>query len=177
MNISDSKGNIFVGGPIQYALKAKVFEPGLQSQINSIIDILKNEGYHIFSAHHVEKFGSETHLFTERSIASRDFIWMKGCELFIALLPNNEDGTIMRTDGTHIELGWASSMNKPIIIITPDTHSKQLSQLLIGLEEITDVYFLDLEEVIENPLCLTKTVCHIFTRTHDVAELITAGSK
>lgn len=140
--------NIFVGGPIQYALASKDFDQSLKSLISSVIEQLSSNGCNIFSAHVAEKFGVDTHLFDPDKVTRRDFAWMQACDAFIVILPSAEDGQPYRSDGTHVELGWASALGKPVIVLTHEHCVKKFSHLVQGLGELTSVIIADMEKVL-----------------------------
>lgn len=135
--------NVFVGGVIQHALQNDGFNSSLQSILKELIDTLELSGATVFSAHRVEKYGEDTWFYTPEEVSIRDNCWMKKCDIFVPVLPINADGELLRTDGTHIELGWASALEKPVLIVTPLPLASSASHLLKGLSEITTVKFLD----------------------------------
>lgn len=159
VQLSVNQLNIFVGGPIQYALGAKGFDQSLKNSIALVIEQLLFREYKVFSAHLVEKFGADTYLFTPDMVTQRDFAWMQSCDVFISILPGSKDGLPYRSDGTHVELGWASALGKPIIVLTHKHCVTQLSHLVQGLSQLTAVIITDIEEVLANEAYLTGLLC------------------
>ncbi|MBD3003881.1 nucleoside 2-deoxyribosyltransferase [Streptomyces sp. 5-10] len=150
--------DVFVGGPIQHAILGNGFVGHLQDAITTAIDTVAAHGGNIFSAHVVEKFGAETAAFTPEQVSVRDFRWMKKCDVFVPVLPVLEDGTLRRTDGTHVELGWATALGRPIVLITKQPFAESASHLLKGLHRVGFVQAIDFEEFTEKPSLLIDAV-------------------
>ncbi|MEY9841039.1 nucleoside 2-deoxyribosyltransferase [Streptacidiphilus sp. EB103A] len=150
--------DVFVGGPIQHAILPNGFVGHLQDAISRAIGIVKENGGNIFSAHMVEKFGAETAAFTPDQVSVRDFRWMKKCDVFVPVLPLLEGETLRRTDGTHVELGWATAMGRPIVVITKQPFAESASHLLKGLHRVGAVQVIDFDEFIEKPTLLVEAV-------------------
>ncbi len=144
---------VFVGGPIQHASSQRGVFTALRELITAILAELDDHGYQIFSAHRTEAFGLETAKFSSNEITTRDFQWMKDCEIFVAILPTYHKGAF-RTDGTHMELGWASAMGKPIIAVVPLPLPESYTHLLRGLGAVARVDFVDIHAVQERPWIL-----------------------
>src|SRR4051812_12337067 len=128
--------SIFVGGPIQYALNGKGFDSSLRSLFMSVHDALERAGYGVLSAHRAEEFGNTTAEFTSDEIAVRDHGWMTNCSVFVAVIPPDSDGIPYRTDGTHVELGWASGQRKPIVLVATHPLVTGYSQVVHGLRKL-----------------------------------------
>jgi nucleoside 2-deoxyribosyltransferase len=143
--------DVFVGGPIQHALTNDGFDGSLRSLFISLHDALELAGYGVLSAHRAEEFGRTTADLTSDEIAVRDHGWMQQCAAFVAVIPANLQGIPYRTDGTHVELGWASGQRKPIVLVATHPLAKGYSQLVQGLRRLTSVDVLDTREVREDP--------------------------
>lgn len=148
----------FVGGPIQYAIESDgVFNVKLQQLIKNVISKSQNMGYKVLSAHVYEKFGEMNVSGMYAEVCSRDFKWMNDCDVFIAILPLKPNGEIIHSSGTSVELGWASALNKKIVIIRDS--AQKYSHLVAGLHAIANVKELflnnkDFEERLNQ--CLTE---------------------
>ncbi|MEU1072879.1 MULTISPECIES: nucleoside 2-deoxyribosyltransferase [unclassified Streptomyces] len=138
---------VFVGGPIQYALGHNSFHRPLRETLQTIVTAVAEAGATVFSAHVVEKFGLETPLYSPEDVSARDLEWMRRCDVFVPVLPTDADGGLMRTDGTHIELGWASALGRPIVMVTALPVPAAASHLLRGLPSVADVGHVDLAEL------------------------------
>jgi nucleoside 2-deoxyribosyltransferase len=149
--------NVFVGGPIQHAIEADGFYSPLQRALRGIIEAVEKANGTVFSAHVAEKFGADTALFSPRQVSVRDFNWMQRCDVFVPVLPVHGDA-LLRTDGTHVELGWASAMRKPIMLVTRQPVVSSASHLLRGLPAIADVWLFDVTAVAESPATLLESI-------------------
>lgn len=143
------KRKVFVGGPIQYALKEGGFDQSLQSLLNLIIDSYEARGYEVLSAHREEKFGEVNMDDEAEYVTGRDFRWASECDLYICILPQGEGGKPYRSDGTCVELGWVSAQSKPIIMV--NTPGANYSHLLKGLYTVTETRYLNVVDVQINP--------------------------
>lgn len=145
---------VFVGGPIQYAIRTfKVaerssevcFDRDLKSSIETMITLYEDLGLEILSAHRFEHYGSMDVTNEAASVARRDFRWMTECDLFTAVVPLKLNGKPYRSDGTCVELGWASALGKPVVLVTGDLRS--YSHLVAGLDNVTTVSVVDSAEL------------------------------
>lgn len=159
----NSKKTIFLGGPIQYATSSDgKFDIKIKRLIEIIIKSLNDYGYNVLSAHVAEGFGTHTFRLTDGSICNRDFTWMCESDLYIALILSNDECNLIRSDGTYVEIGWASMQKKPIILIMDSNQFSELSKVVKGLSMITNVYILDLNKIDENCSMLMSIVNKIF---------------
>ncbi|ARQ68680.1 hypothetical protein [Streptomyces marincola] len=164
--------DVFVGGPIQHAILEDGFVGHLQDAITTAIGTVKDHGGNVFSAHVVEKFGAETASFTPAQVSVRDFRWMKKCDVFVPVLPLLDDGTLRRTDGTHVELGWATALGRPVVIISRQPFVDSASHLLKGLHRVGSVRTIDFDDFVEKPSLLIEAV---LAATERQREAIGAG--
>lgn len=143
---------IFLGGPIQYAINREGhFDLGIENNLKFLIKRIKDRGHMVFSAHEAEEFGAITAEFGVHDVSKRDFNWMKLCDIYVALLPIDEMNKNVRSDGTYVEIGWASAMNKPIILIIDSSVEEELSMLVRGLDAIGNVQIVDLNQIMMDP--------------------------
>ncbi|MEV6977561.1 hypothetical protein [Kitasatospora sp. NPDC093806] len=149
--------DIFVGGPIQHAILPGGFAAHLRTSISTAIDHIEEDGGNVFSAHVVERFGADTASFTPDQVSVRDFRWMKKCDVFVPVLPVTAD-VLLRTDGTHVELGWATALGRPIVMITRQPFVESASHLLKGLPRVGAVQIIDVDEFHANPRLLTDAL-------------------
>lgn len=148
---------VFVGGPIVHAISQDGYAPPLRALITSVLSTLEEGGYEVFSAHRAEGFGLKSEEFCSHEIAIRDFDWMNRCECFVAILPPGHGG-VLRTDGTHVELGWASALGKRIVAVVPLPLPENYGHLLRGLDVIARVNFVDLYDVENHPSVLLEVL-------------------
>ncbi|GGX88035.1 nucleoside 2-deoxyribosyltransferase [Streptomyces hiroshimensis] len=150
--------DVFVGGPIQHAILPGGFTASLQDAISTAIAVVEENGGNIFSAHVVEKFGAETDSFTPEQVSVRDYRWMRKCDVFVPVLPLLDDKTLHRTDGTHVELGWATAMGRPVVLITRQPFAESASHLLKGLHRVGSVHAVDFDEFAGKPDLLIDAI-------------------
>jgi nucleoside 2-deoxyribosyltransferase len=167
------KKSVFLGGPIQYAIEVNGhFNHQIRDIIEHFIKIMENKDIKVFSAHLAEEFGALTPNQDFEQICSRDFNWMNLCDIYMAILPSNDLGNYVRSDGTYIELGWASSLKKPIILIGDKSIHNQLSMLVRGLGAITYLKYLDINEVINMPEIVINAIQFALAINTDIVEEI-----
>ncbi|MFJ2889537.1 MULTISPECIES: hypothetical protein [unclassified Streptomyces] len=143
---------VFVGGPIQYAVgTGGVLAPALHDVLLKVIAAIEEDGGEVLSAHVVERFGEISDQFGPEEVTVRDHLWMTQCDAYLPILPSVAPGELMRTDGTHIELGWASALGKPILVLTDIDGEPGGSHLLRGLPAIASAAFLDIDDVMRKP--------------------------
>ncbi|MDH6626595.1 hypothetical protein M2271_004412 [Streptomyces sp. LBL] len=158
--------DVFIGGPIQHAI-VQGFPGPLQDTFLRAIGTVREHGGNIFSAHMVEKFGAETAAFTPEQVSVRDFQWMKKCDIFVPILPVLPDQTLHRTDGTHIELGWATALERPVVLITPQPFVDSASHLLKGLHRVGSVQAIGFDEFNEKPERLIEAILAALDQQED----------
>jgi hypothetical protein len=135
--------SVFVGGPIQHAIGLDgCFADGCRTVIERVISGLTAEGHKIFSAHLTERFGEMDVSGKFQEVCARDYRWMRQCDVFVALLPLDANGDVIVSNGTSVELGWASAMGKPIVIVCDS--APKYSHLIIGLDAIARVVKVDI---------------------------------
>lgn len=142
--MSESQACVFVGGPIQYAVDTTSgkFDPPTRNAIEECITALTSRGIKVLSAHLHENFGEIDVSGMSLEVCTRDFAWMGRCDAFVAVLPLGASGEPIPTAGTSVELGWASAMGKPIVLVCAQTQN--YSHLVIGLEAIAPVKRIDI---------------------------------
>ncbi|MEU7636750.1 MULTISPECIES: nucleoside 2-deoxyribosyltransferase [unclassified Streptomyces] len=155
---------LFVGGPIQHALVPGGMATPIRECLSLTIDQSQRAGATVLSAHVAERFGADTASFTPEEVSVRDYAWMRQCDVFVPVLPVL-DGTLLRTDGTHIELGWASALGRPIVGITDQPFAESASHLLKGLAQVAAATFLSTEEIATDPALLVDGVLAALGRT------------
>jgi nucleoside 2-deoxyribosyltransferase len=122
---------LFVCGPITHALRADGFDPEVRSLVETVTHALSTRGYHLLSAHHLENFGASIPA-DAREVFVRDWQLAQQADAMIFLFPSDDEGRLIRTDGTFMELGWASALGKPLFVLA-DPDSTGRSYLFDGL--------------------------------------------
>lgn len=121
---------IFLSTPISKAINPKTgfLHSKIAVKINRIFDLLTIEGYKIFLAVAIEKWGRQKVNSVE--CTKRDYDELIKSKHLVAILSD------YISEGVLIELGWASARNIPMTIIAD--YRINLSHLLLGLPSISD---------------------------------------
>jgi hypothetical protein len=125
-----------------------------------VIASLTLDGHAVLSAHIHENFGEMDVSGKSQQVCLRDFGWMKQCDLFIAVLPLDESQNVIHSSGTAIELGWASALGKPVVLVCHP--APKYSHLILGLHAVTctialDINRSDLGEAVREAVALLLT--------------------
>jgi len=102
-------------------------------RIEAVIQHFEDAGYYVYNAHRREGWGAC--MLTPDECTKLDYEEISASDLFVAF-PGEP-----ASPGTHIEMGWASSFGKPMILIVEDLESH--SFLVRGLGTVADVQFIN----------------------------------
>lgn len=150
--------SVFLGAPIQHASDTTGrFDDRIKQLILDLVTTLEAVGFEVFSAHLAEDFGSCPPSNPDE-VTLRDFKWMLGCDAYIAVFPRGQSGELVRSDGMHVEIGWASSMKKPILIAGGDRRDEVFSHLIRGLDVLTNVEWIPLGSGLNDPELLAAAL-------------------
>jgi hypothetical protein len=105
---------VFVCGPLTEALNGQELDKGLRGFLQLIHETLERVGMKVFSAHREEGWGQVEPL--PDVVAKRDSAWMRDCDVSVMILATPARPR-WRTDGTFVELGWATAMEKPVVVV------------------------------------------------------------
>ena len=156
--IDMTRNRVFLGGPIQHASdESGCFDGRLKNLVLCLVDILEQAGYEVLSAHIAEDFGGLPPSSSEELVL-RDYGWLELCDVYAALFVRGSSGQYIRSDGTHIEIGWASALGKPIVIIGDDVPCDEHSHLLRGLGAFVHVQFVSIAEIESAPARLVSSI-------------------
>lgn len=134
-NLSSNRGRkckIFLGGPIQY-LRLHGNSAAVIASHRDVSDALTAAGFEVLSAHEVEQYGEISDSFSPEEVTKRDFGWAQECDIYVAILPLDPHGVPYRTDGTHIEIGWVTAMDKKTVLMVGGNATKPYSHLVQGM--------------------------------------------
>ena len=121
--------NVFVAGPFY-----RLVDPATgrlpqhqQQRFEALIDYFEADGCHVFNAHKRESWGEA---FLEATDFTKlDFDEIAASDVLVAK-PGPPDSL-----GTHIELGWASALGKPIVLLLE--RDAEYALMLQGLSSLT----------------------------------------
>jgi nucleoside 2-deoxyribosyltransferase len=128
--------SVFLAGPFKGLVnpetgKMRDFE---RRRYEAIIAYLEGLRYVVRNAHRREQWGER---FLSPSECTRlDYEEIRACDLFVAF-PGDP-----ASPGTHIEIGWASALGKPIILLLED--GSQYAFLIRGLHTVAEVTCADM---------------------------------
>jgi len=118
---------IFLAAPFTKYLIKDEFPPHAFEQITHFMETLRLEGYSVFSAHEREDFGNK--LMPPDLCTRLDFEEMSQCDVMVAIMSDD-------SYGVSVEIGWASALNKPIILVNPNNRQYP-SPLIEGIGQVT----------------------------------------
>ena len=124
--------NVFLAAPFtRYLVRDEdgVFklDPHLRDLLLRLESALAAAGHSVFLAHRREEFGEK--LWTGHRCTAFDLLEMQRADCVVAL----PEGSY----GVHVELGWATAMGKPVVLIL-DESAEITSPLLQGLECVNE---------------------------------------
>ncbi|AIO70299.1 nucleoside 2-deoxyribosyltransferase [Burkholderia oklahomensis] len=122
---------MFLGGPFK-SLVDKHTGVMPEDSINlfrRVIDHFEDRGWDVHCAHRREHWGRE--FMTPAVCTKTDYEQISLCDYFVAF-PGAP-----ASPGTHIELGWASALGKPIVLLLEA--GREYAYLVRGLDEITRI--------------------------------------
>ena len=141
---------IFLAAPFTRYIQQDGFDSTARSEIILLLEHLRNSGYEVFSSHVRENFGAD--LMLGPVCTPLDFEEMRLCDIVVAMVSD-------KSYGVCVELGWASSLHKPVILYNP-YNRKSSSPLIEGLSQITKVDIVcsqrEIVPAIENMICPTS---------------------
>lgn len=148
--MADHPTLVFLGGPVKAGFTDGRFDDGLRTVILRLHESLERAGLRVLSAHVAEGFSVLSPQERAR-IARRDLGWMLDCDVYVAALPVGADHQPVPSMGTGVELGWASQLGKPIVLLVSTDARDRYSPLLLQLPDVCDCRLLDLERVLQDP--------------------------
>lgn len=134
---------VFIGGPFKGLIdpETRSLVPEHRFRYEVLAAFFRDAGWHVHNAHRTEGWGFDT--VSDRECTERDFQWMHECDLFVAF-PGSP-----ASPGTHVEIGWATAMAKPTILLLETAES--YAALVTGLSSIAlleYVHFSNLDEAL-----------------------------
>jgi nucleoside 2-deoxyribosyltransferase len=140
-----SYSSVFVAGPFFKAIDPATGRLPVKDQdrIEGLIAHFENKGCKVFNAHKREAWGQA---FLEPQVYTRlDFDEIAEADVLVAM-PGSPASA-----GTHVELGWASSMGKPIVLLLERGH--EYAGLVTGLGSVCA---LDCVEMVDGAVPLAE---------------------
>jgi len=121
---------VFLAAPFaQWLSEDRLVDPTWRNRLSALRQGFLDAGMPVFSAHHNERWGAGW--LPAEVCVPNDFRAMETCDVVCAYL-----GAPVSA-GVCIELGWASAMRKPVLLVLD--HSIKHSQMIKGLATVTQV--------------------------------------
>ncbi len=125
---SPSTRHIFLSARFSTALADGTFDQDLHSSITAISAHVEQSGFKILSAHQAEEFGKK--LQEPSNFVPRDRRDVCRSEALIVLLDTQLSA------GVWTEVGWATAMRKPVLILRPEQLEAAATRFAEGLPSI-----------------------------------------
>ncbi|MBS3116417.1 methyltransferase domain-containing protein [Candidatus Woesearchaeota archaeon] len=127
----EKRDKIFLAAPFHDYMNG---ESGRMNQkhielVTKVLDYLRSKGYEVHNAHEREKWGEDW--YSPEQCTPIDLEKIKDSSILVAFPGNPPSG------GVHIELGWASALEKRIILLLEE--SGTYSNLVLGLNTVSRV--------------------------------------
>ncbi len=154
---SQATRSVFVAGPFKNAIDpvTGLVNTHLRSRLEAVLEYFDAADYVIYNSHRRESWGAA--MLTPDACTELDYAEISGADLFVAF-PGEP-----ASPGTHIEMGWASSLGKPMILIVDglETHSF----LVRGLHTVASAQYIDAAEIPQLVAELDRAVKTAFAET------------
>ncbi|SCE38290.1 Nucleoside 2-deoxyribosyltransferase [Streptomyces sp. DvalAA-14] len=125
--------SIFLGGPFKALVDTDgAMDTRARARFEALIEGLEAAGYQVHNAHRRESWGAK--FLTPDECTRLDYDEIAASSVFIAF-PGHP-----ASPGTHIEIGWASAMGKPIVLLLEE--GRDYAFLVRGLHTVADVTYL-----------------------------------
>ena len=121
--------------------------PGLAETLAQALEL---DGFQVFGAGR-EAAPAAAGPVDPAQAARRDFNWMRTCDAFVAVLPRDSLGRLVRAEETHTRLGWAAALGKRVVVAGDLRPGTDAPALLRGLGALVRVEFVSLAEVHARP--------------------------
>lgn len=128
--------SVFLAGPFKALVdpetgEMRAFE---RTRYEALIKHLEHCGYTVHNAHRREAWGAD---FLDPDECTRiDYDQIRDCDLFVAF-PGDP-----ASPGTHIEIGWAAALGKPIMLLLDEDHAYAF--LVRGLHAVAEVTYVSM---------------------------------
>lgn len=125
---------VFLAAPFAQWLVRETghLEPRWRHRLELLIEGLAARGAEVFSSHRDEAWGAA--LLEPAACTQRDFAAMRSTDVVCAVIGAPPSGGVM------IELGWASALSKPVLMLVPkDSHLSPLVQGLAAVARVVEM--------------------------------------
>lgn len=125
------RGRVFLAGPFKHLMDPAtgLLAPAMKQRLEAIIQLLEAKQLAVHCAHRREAWGAE--MMTPAECTKIDYDEIARADLLLAF-PG-----VPASPGTHIELGWASAMQKQVVLLLE--RDQPYAFLVRGLHRVTRV--------------------------------------
>lgn len=121
---------IFLAGPFKALVNSDgIMQTNFKQRFIDLIAFFEARGFEVHNAHQRESWGKS--FMTPEECTKIDFDEISACDYFVAF-PGSP-----ASPGTHIEIGWASALQKPLILLLEA--GKEYAFLVRGLHTVANV--------------------------------------
>jgi nucleoside 2-deoxyribosyltransferase len=136
MSTPHTRRMAFLAGPFKGIMDAetgmiRAFE---RRRFEALIGHMEARGYIVDNAHRRESWGAN--FMAPQDCTRLDYENIRDCDLFVAF-PGDP-----ASPGTHIEIGWASALRKPMILLLEEGHTYAF--LVKGLHVVSPVSYVSM---------------------------------
>lgn len=129
--------SVFLAGPFKALVDADgAMNTQARARFETLIERLEAENYHVYNAHRRESWGAK--FLTPDECTRLDYDEISASTVFVAF-PGHP-----ASPGTHIEIGWASAMGKPIVLLLEE--GADYAFLVRGLHTVGNVTCLTIKD-------------------------------
>lgn len=148
--------SVFLAGPFKALVDADgSMNTEARTRFETLISRLEDEGYHVYNAHRRESWGAN--FLTPDECTRLDYDEISASTVFVAF-PGHPS-----SPGTHIEIGWASALGKPIVLLLEE--DADYAFLIQGLHTVANVTYLPVGAPDSLATAVTNTVNHLAEQT------------
>lgn len=127
----------------------------------TIITYFEQKGWMVHSAHRRESWGKE--MMTPEQCTRIDYDEIDQCDYLVAF-PGSP-----ASPGTHIELGWASALQKPIVLVLEK--EREYAFLVRGLHRITAIESIEYDSRQVDPQRIEHAIARLEMRKADATAI------
>lgn len=128
---------VFLAAPFKQLLdQSQTMQTADQALLTQVMTLLEKNGLVVDNAHRREAWGQA--MMTPDDCTQADFQAIAACDVLLAFPVQPA------SPGTHIELGWASAMGKPIVLLLEAEVT--YAYLVQGLKMVGDVTYLTYQD-------------------------------
>jgi nucleoside 2-deoxyribosyltransferase len=147
-------GRLFLAGPFKALVDKSTGEMQVaeRNRFEKLIETFELNGFEVYNAHRREGWGAN--FLTPEECTRLDLEEISRSDVFVAF-PGNP-----ASPGTHIEIGWASALGKPIVLLLED--EKEYAFLVRGLYKVANVRYVTFavgQDFAEEVLAAVEDVC------------------